>query len=117
MTAVVLVPSRPPNTHYLFKSLQPCEVGVLVCDLQMKKMSLEKPNVLSRSRAGLDPSFQVQYPFWYPATTPDVKMLLTAAEVQFKARLLSTVHSVSLLISDEYWLVSHAEVHLQALRG
>lgn len=54
MTAVILVPSCPPNTCYLFKSLQqPCEVGVTVRVLRMEKMSLGEAECLVKiTRAG-----------------------------------------------------------------
>lgn len=60
----------------------------------MNKMSLREAECLVKiTRAGLEPSFQVQCLFWSTAATPDVKTLLTAAAVQFKARLLFTVQN------------------------
>ena len=68
-------------------------------------MSLrEAERLVKITQAGLEPSFQVQYPFQSTTATADVKILLTAAVVQFKARLLLPIQNqcVSLLVNDEY---------------
>lgn len=75
----------------------------------------EAEHLVEITQAGLEPSFQIQCLCQSTTATPDVKILLTATVAQLKARLLLPIQNqcVSLLINDEYQLMSYVKVRSQ----